>query len=92
MTVGDANGSTLGGLIRANRAIGRSGLPILKDIPLLGIAFRTSTSSVRRTELIVYLTPKIIRSPEDARVFTDDLRDKLLRLRQSKFIARYAPS
>lgn len=87
-TVAVANGETvaLGGLIRANRTRGRSGVPILSAIPLLGAPFRNTTTTVRRTELIVFLTPRILRSSSDAVEETQDFVNRLERLRDSRFI------
>ncbi len=89
-TVSVGNGETvaLGGLIRANRTRGRAGIPWLSDIPLLGAAFRESNRAVRRTELIVFLTPRILRSTSDAQVATDELQQRLERVRASRFIER----
>ena len=57
----------LGGLIRDNSTTGKSGLPVLQDIPLVGKLFGTNTSNASRTELIVVITPKVVRSDQDAR-------------------------
>ena len=77
----------LGGLIRNNVSKTKSGIPILKDIPLLGAAFRSTTNSTRRTELLVFITPHVVRNMDDADAVTnylrrsfqqaDSLRDKL---------------
>ncbi len=88
--VADGETVALGGLIRASRARGNSGLPFIKDVPLVGAAFKTSTKDIKRTELLVYLTPRIIRTKEDATDATQDLRDRLERIRKSSFIERYA--
>jgi general secretion pathway protein D len=87
-TVSVADGQTvaLGGLIRANRTRTNSGVPLLADIPVLGAAFRNSTRTVRRTELIVFLTPRIVRTSADAASITSDLQQRLERVRASRFI------
>ncbi|WP_417452072.1 type II secretion system secretin GspD [Kordiimonas sp.] len=70
------NGSTiaLGGLIRSTASNVRSGVPFLKDIPLLGAAFRNTDLVERRTELVVLLTPRIIRDVEETRDVMNYLR------------------
>jgi general secretion pathway protein D len=67
----------LGGLISDTRRKGKSGVPLLKDIPLLGNLFGETTSSGERQELLVVITPKVIRSAEQARQVTDEYRSRL---------------
>jgi general secretion pathway protein D len=78
-TVAINSGETvaLGGLIRDTNDNSENGLPVLKDIPVLGNLFKTTTDSVRRTELLVLLTPRVIRDRQDARTMTDELRKRL---------------
>ena len=66
-TVAVRNGETiaLGGLIRESYNDTRTGVPILKDIPLLGAAFRSTNIRKRRTELIVLITPRVLDDPRD---------------------------
>jgi general secretion pathway protein D len=89
-TVSIADGETvaLGGLIRANRTRGRAGIPLLSDIPLIGAVFRNTNTAVRRTELLVFLTPRILRSPTEAIAAREDLSNRLERIRASRFIQR----
>lgn len=67
----------LGGLIRDVRSDSSAGVPVLKDIPVVGYLFGGRTNSGVRTELIVLLTPHVIRSQADAEAATQELRDKL---------------
>ena len=67
----------LGGLIRDNTTTTKSGIPLLQDIPVLGAAFRNSGSLTNRTELLVILTPRVVRSDEDARELTDEVRTRM---------------
>lgn len=88
VTIADGETIALGGLIRANRTRSRAGVPILSSAPILGALFRNRSEAVRRTELIVFLTPRIIRTAGDARAATDHLSDRLERIRASGFIER----
>jgi type II secretion system protein D len=66
-TVSAANGETiiLGGLItKANRQVHRK-VPVLGDIPVLKYLFRFDSVAEKRTELLIILTPHIVRSQED---------------------------
>jgi len=73
------NGATvlLGGLIANNQSQGNAGIPLLKDIPLLGHLFRTDTEKSDRTELIVLITPYIIADDNDAEAVTTAFRSQL---------------
>jgi general secretion pathway protein D len=73
------DGQTVGlaGLITDNVSRGNSGLPFLKDIPILGAAFGTQTNARTRTELLILLTPHVLHDQRDARSLTEDLREQL---------------
>jgi len=67
----------LGGLIRDNSTTGKNGLPGLQDIPLFGSLFGATTSSTNRTELLVIITPKVVRNEQDIRTVGQDLKDRM---------------
>jgi general secretion pathway protein D len=67
----------LGGLIRDKQTKGKSGIPLLSQIPVVGGLFGNQTDIGTRTELIILLTPTVIRSPTDVRALVDDLIDGL---------------
>jgi len=62
------NGQTvvIGGLIDESDDIVESGVPLLKDIPLLGSLFKSRTTRRLRTELAIFVTPYVIVTDEDA--------------------------
>ena len=74
------DGQTVGmaGLIRDNASQGNSGIPLLKDIPVVGTLFSTQSNSRARTELLVLITPHVVRDQRDARALTEDLRSQLI--------------
>ncbi len=74
----------LGGLIEDSEERGRDRVPILGEIPVLGSLFGTTSNSNTRRELIVFITPRVIRNPEDARDVSEELRSRLRSLRQSE--------
>ncbi|WP_342238330.1 type II secretion system secretin GspD [Inquilinus sp. OTU3971] len=78
-----ANGQTvvLGGLIQENQQNGRGGVPVLQDIPLLGNLFSSTSSSRDRTELVVFITPRVIRNAADAQAIAEELRSRMEALR-----------
>ncbi len=73
------NGQTvaLGGLISEDDQGGRSGVPLLSDVPVLGELFSYNDRTHKRTELIVFITPRIIRDSNDARRVTEELMGRL---------------
>jgi general secretion pathway protein D len=52
----------LGGLIQDRLALTDRGVPVLKNVPVLGSLFGVKGSDVQRTELLVLLTPRVIRT------------------------------
>jgi type IV pilus assembly protein PilQ len=50
----------IGGLIKDVRSKGVTGVPILKDIPLLGWFFRRTTDDVQKVELLIFITAHIV--------------------------------
>ncbi|MHC4459878.1 MAG: type II secretion system protein GspD [Planctomycetota bacterium] len=63
--VKDGQTIVIGGLFRDAITSTRSQIPLLGDLPLVGVAFRGTTDSTVRQEIIVMLTPHIITEPED---------------------------
>src|SRR3546814_6692605 len=83
IAVQDGQTIALGGLIRDSRSKGGNGLPILSRIPVLGALFGTRSNSTRRTELLVLLRPRVIRTADDGRAVTEELREKIRSDRKS---------
>jgi general secretion pathway protein D len=77
IVVQDGDTIALAGLIQDNRNKDTNGIPLLKDIPVLGSLFGEKTDNDIRTELIVLITPKILHDQRDARAITEELRRKL---------------
>lgn len=67
----------LGGLMRENTTQGKTGLPLLQDIPLFGSLFGTNASNTKRTELLVIITPRVVRTEQDLRQLGFELRDRM---------------
>jgi general secretion pathway protein D len=67
----------LGGLIRDNDTTDKQGLPGLVNIPVVGALFGTHTGSYQRTELLVVITPRVVRSDIDAREVGAELRERM---------------
>jgi len=66
VAVRDGETIMLGGFIRNSQNVTKSGVPFLKDIPLLGYLFRSTGDSKQRSELMVLMRPTVLRTPERA--------------------------
>ncbi|MGI4787856.1 MAG: type II secretion system protein GspD, partial [Janthinobacterium lividum] len=67
VSVKDGETVVLGGIINNSVSHTVSKVPFLGDIPLLGNLFRSSSKTNNKTELLVFLTPHVVRDPEEAR-------------------------
>ena len=67
----------LGGLIKDNASSGRAGVPVLSSLPVVGGLFGATTSNSGRTELLVVITPKVVRTDPEIREVSEELRDRL---------------
>jgi general secretion pathway protein D len=67
----------LGGLILESDSTGKSGIPILHKLPVLGPLFGSTTNEFGRTELIVLITPRVIDSSGEAEKVTSELRRRM---------------
>lgn len=73
----------LGGLIRDSRSRTRGGIPYVTRIPIIGDLFGSTSKNARRTELIVLVTPRVIRSQEESDQLMDELRERFRGLRKT---------
>lgn len=82
-TVAVRNGETiaLGGLIRDTQSRTRGGVPLAIKLPLIGGLFGSTTKSNRRTELIVLITPRVVRSAQESEALMDELKQQFRGLR-----------
>ena len=67
----DGETIVIGGLIQENFKRTRAGLPLLSKIPLLGWLFSNTTDEEKRTEVIMLLTPLVVKNPEEAKNMTN---------------------
>ena len=83
LSIDDGETVLLAGLISENYSKGNSGVPYLKDIPLLGNLFKSESQAVSKTELIVLLTPYIIDDQNTSRYVRDAFRSQLSNITSS---------
>lgn len=78
----------LGGLISDEETKTRSGLPFVSRIPVLGNLFSRTEINKTRTELLILISPKIVRNATEARRITEDLRDRLQGIKEMEYRLR----
>jgi general secretion pathway protein D len=76
LLVKDGQTIVLGGLTDRQHDVQSGGIPILSSIPLLGGLFGRQARNTTETELFIFLTPRVIRTDEDAQRLTDPLRKR----------------
>lgn len=76
VSVDSGNTIALGGLIQDSRSSAGDGIPFLRRIPLLGPLFGSVNNTKQRTELIVLITPRIIRSGDESDEIMHELRSE----------------
>lgn len=64
ITVRDRDTVMLGGFIKSDKSVSKSGVPFLQDIPILGNLFTSRSDSKDREELIVLMRPTVLQTPE----------------------------
>ncbi|MES5484935.1 type II secretion system secretin GspD [Bradyrhizobium sp. INPA03-11B] len=77
VVVNNGEGLALGGMIQNNRSISHTQIPIVGDIPVIGNAFKFKDNKIAKTELIVIITPHVMRTLSETRSVTDEFRKQL---------------
>jgi general secretion pathway protein D len=81
-SVKDGETVAIAGLIRDQRDLSSSGVPFLSDIPILGSLFGSKSKSITRTELVILITPHVIRTVDRLSELTEEVKDSLRNVRQ----------
>ena len=77
VTVRDGETIILAGFIQDKAQRDRSQLPIIGDIPLIGNLFKTKDDAIARTELLISITPNVIRDDSQIAAVTSEFRDSI---------------
>ncbi len=84
LVVQDGHTVVIGGLIREDNSLSKVGVPFLNRIPLLGYLFGNTSRQSTRQELIILLTPRVIKSPREAQGITDEYLNNITSKKTSK--------
>jgi cell division septation protein DedD len=79
--VHDGETLVIGGLIGERKSKGRSGIPYLMDLPIVGRFFGATSEATDRTELIMLITPRVIRNRDESRSVTEEFKSKISTVR-----------
>lgn len=77
VVVNDGEVLALGGMIQEQANKGSNQIPLLGDIPGLGAAFSNRNDDVKKTELVILITPKVVRDGTESRLVTEEYRRKM---------------
>lgn len=75
--VNDGESIALGGLIQERNSLDRAQVPLIGEVPFLGNLFKNKTDTISRTELIIFIRPRVVRNITEAREVTTEFREKL---------------
>jgi len=84
ISVKDGDTILLGGFIRSAKTDTESGVPFLKDVPLLGNLFKNNSKTNKRSELLVLIRPTILDTPEEAALMSQKERMRLPGVREAE--------
>jgi general secretion pathway protein D len=77
ITVQDGDTVAIGGMIDESDSASTTGIPFLNRIPILGAAFGTRAYSKTRSELVIFLTPRVIYDTNQILDATEELKSRL---------------
>jgi general secretion pathway protein D len=75
--VKDGQALALGGMIQTTSSASKNQVPFLGDVPLLGTMFKNKDSEAAKTELLIVITPHVIRNFDDVEAITKEFRQEL---------------
>ncbi|MBF0303089.1 MAG: type II secretion system secretin GspD [Desulfamplus sp.] len=82
LIVEDGNTVVIGGLIDESLSESQKSLPCLGDIPGMGYLFKTVSKGADRTNLYVFLTPKVVKNPLEAQKIYQDKKEQIDTIKQ----------
>jgi len=77
VAVQDRETIVLGGLISENKTYNKTGIPLLNQIPVIGGLFGSTEKTITKTELVILITPRVIRTRAAARDIALEFKQKL---------------
>lgn len=84
ISVQDGMTVVVGGLIRSSKKENEYKVPILGDIPLLGWFFKNKTKEDEKTNLLVFITPRVVTDPEKIKKITEEKEQAIKKIQEEK--------
>ncbi len=82
VVVRDGQTIIFGGLIQENKALSKTGIPYLMDIPVIGSLFGRTRWEKKRTELLIAITPHVVRNETEAQAMTEEFKSRIKELKK----------
>ncbi len=82
--VKDTNTIVIGGLIDDKSAVSEFKVPLLGDIPILGWLFKSRSTSRKKTNLFVFLTPRVVQTPDEAADIYGQKKEHIDKIREGQ--------
>ncbi len=82
VSVNDGRTIVVGGLMRQQKTETETKVPFLGDIPLLGWFFKNKTQETKKTNLLIFITPKIVTDPEKLAEITAKKREEINKVKK----------
>ncbi|MGO9263017.1 MAG: type II secretion system secretin GspD [Bryobacteraceae bacterium] len=83
VTVPDGTTIAIGGFIQDSKTLVEQGIPIIQHIPVLGALFGSKSYTDARTELIIFLTPRVIYDTNQVEDATDEIKGSVRKMLKS---------
>jgi general secretion pathway protein D len=77
VAVADGEGVVLGGMIQDRADNKRDQIPLIGQVPVFGTLFKNKTDQIARTELLVAITPRIVKDAAQSRGITEEFRARI---------------
>ena len=77
VVVNDGEVLALGGMIQEQATKTSNQVPLLGDLPGFGAAFSYRNNDVQKTELVILITPRVVRDGTESRLVTEEYRRKM---------------
>ncbi|HEX2720101.1 MAG TPA: hypothetical protein VHM71_04030, partial [Candidatus Deferrimicrobium sp.] len=71
----------LGGLVKERKSLNRAGIPWFYKIPVIGWIFGSRDDTISRTELLIFITPRVIRNVEEGILLSRDFEERVGQLK-----------
>jgi general secretion pathway protein D len=80
VTLQDGDTIAIGGIINESRGTSSAGIPVLHRLPIVGAAFGSRSYNSERTELVIFMTPRVIMDMSQLNEASDQLRNSLKKI------------